>query len=1208
MIQIIDTSGVLHPISNYERLHITHKQDGNDICSFILNTSLPEYALIREEAIIRTYENEYLIKKIDDDKIDCKLNFDFLKQQFHKNFASRTKTLAEVLAAYLPSGWTVEGAEVSTIRRSITFDYCTDYDVIMACPNTYDVKFIWHILEKRLVVVKPELTNPSGEYVTSDLNLRRLSFKGQSVNFATRLYAYGKDGMTLEEAIVDGQRYGLEYVEDNAYSDKVICAYWKDERYTVPDNLYDDAIVRLAALSQPARSYECRIDDLAKRDERYRFLDFAMHKVISLLDSERKIAVNHQIVEYDEWPDEPQENNVTLSCVTETIQETIHTVAQQLHEEIDEQKEIVKAEFEVQDDRINAKVSKIGGENTSFGWTMTDTYHKWYANSREVMGITADGVNVIGSGTFTGEIRASSGYIGNAVNGFAITSRAIANGMESLSDTTHNGVYVGTDGLALGAGKFKVTSSGAVTARDLALNGGSISLGDDGEGNPVFRVTNQGAATAKSLNLTGGSISLGDDGTGNPVFRVTNAGAVTAKNLTLTGGSINIADTFKVSSSGVLTANMTGGSITLGENFAVTNTGAVTAKNLTLTGGSISLGKDANNNPIFQVTSGGVVTAKSLNLNGGSININDTFKVSSTGVMTANMTGGSITLGQNFAVTSSGAVTAKNLTLTGGSISLGDDGSGNAVFKVTSSGAVTAKNLALTGGSINIKDGNGDTAFSVSNTGAVSASNLSISGGSISINNGAFRVDSDGNLYASSGNFDGNVRAENIKSNGVDGYGGSLSGSALSQQSVPGNRVVNNDLTTGQFASGVNTSLGYANAYNSATQQGTNTYPAYFSAGQIVARSSFYSGTYYVALAGDTEGTINNHTHQISADSNGVVTIGAPDFLGNPHSFNIADTAFYKAAISAREITAITATRETSDANVVWNSSNKTISASYTLTAKHNSTVLGTEREYSITIPATKAYNAGVAAGESSGAAGVSISAASYYSYSTSADQSVALGYSYVRYDSSTDRIRGRVSVTLSNGVTGTIFVEMDASRKSAPSVSISSVDQYSYSSSANFTTTFDNSYVRYSNGYICGRASISLSDGSRSTVYIEMDGTRAYNAGAGSVAQRSVDENNCSYIGGVPYNAIRIYFNDGNYQDISAPSVYNPISGNYDPPYSAGYDAGYNAGWGAGVQYAKNNTETNLTEAHNSSKVVINYNTYVAGEMVINERWEFYL
>lgn len=327
MITILDERGRKHPISNYEKYHITHKKDGNDTCSFLLDTALPEYSLIREEAVVRTHENEYLVKKIDDDKVDCKLNFDFLKQRLYKDYVSETKSLAEVLTRHLPSGWTIEGLNVTTIRRTIKFDLCTDYDVVMQCISVYAVNFIWHILDKRLVVVKPELMNPTGEYVTSELNLRKLSFKGQSVNFATRLYAYGKDGMTMEDAVVDGGRYGKDYVENTEFSSKTIIAYWKDERYTVPENLYEDATARLNTLSWPVRSYECSIFDLAKQDTRYSFLDFAMHKVIALLDTERRIAVNHQIVEYDEWPDEPQENSVTLSCVAETIQDRIRQAA-----------------------------------------------------------------------------------------------------------------------------------------------------------------------------------------------------------------------------------------------------------------------------------------------------------------------------------------------------------------------------------------------------------------------------------------------------------------------------------------------------------------------------------------------------------------------------------------------------------------------------------------------------------------------------------------------------------------------------------------------------------------------------------------------------------------------------------------------------------------------------------------------------------------
>lgn len=323
MISFFDTSGNKVPLSDYEKLHIKHKLNGNDTCTFLLDPTLPAYKEIHEETVVHAGGNEFIVKKIDDDKIDCELNFDFLKKRFYRNYTSETRSLSEVLEDHLPSGWTVEGGTVSTIRRTIKFDLCTDYDIIMECLDVYEVKFMWDIPGKSVTVVKPSLMSPTGEYVTSELNLKKLSFRGQSVNFATRIYAYGLDGMTMEEAIVEGEEYGLTYIDSRGYADKTIITYWQDERYTDPTSLYTDAKAKLDALSIPVRSYECSIVDLAKQDSNYSFLDFAMHKVISLLDTERGIAVAHQVVEYDEYPDEPDLNVVTLSSVADTIQGTI---------------------------------------------------------------------------------------------------------------------------------------------------------------------------------------------------------------------------------------------------------------------------------------------------------------------------------------------------------------------------------------------------------------------------------------------------------------------------------------------------------------------------------------------------------------------------------------------------------------------------------------------------------------------------------------------------------------------------------------------------------------------------------------------------------------------------------------------------------------------------------------------------------------------
>lgn len=104
---------------------------------------------------------------------------------------------------------------------------------------------------------------------------------------------------------------------------------------------------------------------------------------------------------------------------------------------------------------ISAKVDQINGESTdSFSWEMIPTKFDIKNNGNSVLKVTSSGAEI------NGKVTAKSGYIGNGSNGFEIGNTSIQNGMTSLSDTTHDGIYLGTDGIALGKGVFKIESDG----------------------------------------------------------------------------------------------------------------------------------------------------------------------------------------------------------------------------------------------------------------------------------------------------------------------------------------------------------------------------------------------------------------------------------------------------------------------------------------------------------------------------------------------------------------------------------------------------------------------------------------------------------------------------------------------------------------------------------------------------------------------------
>ena len=195
-----------------------------------------------------------------------------------------------------------------------------------------------------------------------------------------------------------------------------------------------------------------------------------------------------------------------------------------------------KAEFAVQSDQISAKVSRIGGDSTSFGWNLTDTNWSLYANGQEVLKATVDGIEV------TGTIKALSGYIGDGSNGFTIGSNAIYNGVTALNDTEHSGIYLGTDGIALGYGSFVVDDQGHLAATDVELTGEiHATSGTIGDGNSVFTI--DGGAIRNGMtslwDTQHDGIYLGTDGIalGRGNFRVDEAGNLTAYSGTFTGST-----------------------------------------------------------------------------------------------------------------------------------------------------------------------------------------------------------------------------------------------------------------------------------------------------------------------------------------------------------------------------------------------------------------------------------------------------------------------------------------------------------------------------------------------------------------------------------------------------------------------------------------------------------------------------------------------
>lgn len=104
--------------------------------------------------------------------------------------------------------------------------------------------------------------------------------------------------------------------------------------------------------------------------------------------------------------------------------------------------------------------------------------------------------------TSDGTIYAEKGYLGGT-NGFVLEKNKIYNGKSSISSTA-NGIYLGTDGIALGANNvFTVTSQGVLTARSGTIGGAAISADSIRASNNNWWINANGTASFKNVFVSG---------------------------------------------------------------------------------------------------------------------------------------------------------------------------------------------------------------------------------------------------------------------------------------------------------------------------------------------------------------------------------------------------------------------------------------------------------------------------------------------------------------------------------------------------------------------------------------------------------------------------------------------------------------------------------------------------------------------------------
>lgn len=484
--------------------------------------------IVEEASIIERDENYYLVKQIDRGletaKVVCQIDLDEWRNQLFFNYTNESDTVYNTIFNIKPEGWNIIDQSRVTIRRTIPTSEnaenfnVTAWEIVEECMNTYNIRVLIDNHNRVLTIVNPDNYEPLGAFATKELNIKELNYKGKSQGFATRLYAYGKDNLTFA-----GINDGKQYVDDNTYSNRVICAYWKDERYTDVQSLLEDAKKKLHAMATPQRSYDCDVIDLkATNPEIYGYQNFDLFQVITLLDHITETAINHQVVERWEFPHYPEKNKVILSTQTPKIQSQVAQITNSINNPVSTFQQIMNAIIQSQTEAITGQeggyvvlrdrdgdgkpdeilimdtediataVNVIRFNNAGMGFS-TNGYNGPYRNAWTIDGqFTAD--NITGGTMSAGTIR------GIDIIGSVLTFGDEPNTVTLRTNDDKNG------GIIEGTGNIYFSTSGQYKATnyftDKVTNANMLLFNSTGSTSNLFSLTNYKASGDSANYIT----------------------------------------------------------------------------------------------------------------------------------------------------------------------------------------------------------------------------------------------------------------------------------------------------------------------------------------------------------------------------------------------------------------------------------------------------------------------------------------------------------------------------------------------------------------------------------------------------------------------------------------------------------------------------------------------------------------------------------
>jgi len=314
---ILDENGAWEAVlENAIDVIVTGEVNGADTLEFKLPFHDPKRNALENEKQVQIASDIYRIRTLTDNKSEdgriitqvyAEAAFYDLSFSAEKAPADFNADTADVPMKYalLGTGWSAGNVTV-TAKRTWQCTEKNALSILRAVQNIYGGDLVFDSAN-RLVHLLAFSGADSGALFSYRKNLKSIQRVVDTREPVTRLYAYGKDGMTF--ASING---GKEYVEDYSFSGEVRISTLDCSSFSNPYQMLEYARMRLAEYSRPRVSYVLSAMDLSALTG-YEHEAWKLGDIVTVDDKELGLSVKTRVVRRQYNLQEPWKTVIELS-------------------------------------------------------------------------------------------------------------------------------------------------------------------------------------------------------------------------------------------------------------------------------------------------------------------------------------------------------------------------------------------------------------------------------------------------------------------------------------------------------------------------------------------------------------------------------------------------------------------------------------------------------------------------------------------------------------------------------------------------------------------------------------------------------------------------------------------------------------------------------------------------------------------------------